>query len=472
MGRLRYETRLTIVYTTIFAVALVAFSAIAYAIVAWSLGASTAARLQTTADAIRGIPDVRHGRIMLDAEDRRQFLALLSDNHVNGAALAGDGTLVISNQRPPAAILAAVRGGAPRGSVRTGGTVDYVSRPMAGRTGTIVGFALTWESGTVNEEAARTALLSLLAASAAVILLAGIAGRAVIRRMLRPITNLSAMMSEIEASDLGERLAWEGPDDELGRLCSAFDRLLDRLQASFDRERRFTADASHELRTPLSVMRAEVELSLSRRRDAGAYRATLERLQLETTRLEALVESLLLTARSDAGLAVTAPVRLRDVAERAAGRLDGIAAQRGVALRLETENDACAHADASLLESALVAVMDNALRYTPAGGTICLAVTSSGDWCTLLVRDGGTGFSPAALREGTQRFWRDDPARSGAGMGLGLAIVAAVAERHGGTIALRNDPNGGVVEIRLPAVAALLPDVHSTEGSRAVAAPV
>lgn len=453
MARLRYETRLTIAYTAIFAVALLVFSAIAYATVEWSLGASTLTRLQTSADAIRGIPDIKHDRITMDADDRRQFLAVLSDNHVNGAAIANDGTLIISNLgAPPREIVAAVSDGAPRGSVRTSATIDYFSQPIAGKTGSIAGSVLTWESRTVNEGAARTTLISLLATSLVIIVLAAIAGRTVIRRMLRPISNLNAMMSEIEAADLGERLAWDGPDDELGRLCLTFDRLLDRLQAAFDRERRFTADASHELRTPLSVMRAEVELSLSRERDGGTYRATLERLQLETNRLEALVESLLLTARNDAGLAVSGSLRLRDVAESAAARLEEIAAKRDIALRVEATSDVCAHADANLLESALVAVLDNALRYTPAGGTISIVVTANGDWCTLGVVDGGPGFTAAALRDGTQRFWHEDPARTGAGMGLGLAIAAAVAERHGGSVALRNGARGGVVEIRLPAV--------------------
>jgi two-component system OmpR family sensor kinase len=468
MRRLPYRTRLMVAYTAIIAVALLAFSAIAYAMVQWSLAASTAARLETTASAIRGIPDVKKGRIAMDGDDRRQFLALLSDNHVNGAAFTDDGALLFSSLgTPPSDVIAASSSGASRDRLQTGATTYSSSQPIRGAGGKTVGSVLVWDSRIVNQDAARITLLSLLATSFTIIVVAAIVGGAVIRGMLAPITDLSTMMSEIEAADLGGRLAWDGPDDELGRLCSTFDRLLDRLQSAFDLERRFTADASHELRTPLSVMRAEVELSLSRERDAEAYRATLERLQLETNRMEALVESLLLTARGDAGLAAAAPLRLRGVAERAARRLEQIAAQRGVALHVEAAEDVAANADANLLESALVAVLDNALRYTPAGGSIRIAVTPRDGWCTLAVLDGGPGFGEAALRHGTQRFWRDDPSRSGAGTGLGLAIVAAVAARHGGTVTLRNAAQGGVVEIRLPALMEGPTPIREMDDSRA-----
>jgi signal transduction histidine kinase len=262
------------------------------------------------------------------------------------------------------------------------------------------------------------------------------------------------MMSAIEAPDLSDRLAWSGPDDEIGRLCTTFDRLLDRLEAAFERERRFTANASHELRTPLAVMRAEIELTLGRARDDATYRATLRRLQRETNRLEVLVESLLLTARSDAGLASANAHPLRDVAERAVARVSPIAAERDIALGVRTEHDLWALVEVALLESALVAVLDNALRYTPAGRPITVVVGRHAEDALLSIVDGGSGFSPEALQRATQRFWRDDASRSSAGMGLGLAIVAAIVERHRGSIAVRNDDGGGgIVEIRLPVVA-------------------
>jgi signal transduction histidine kinase len=448
---LRYGTRLTIVYTAIFAVALLAFSGLAFGMVWWSLGASTAARLQTTAGAISPIPDVRHGRLVFDADDRRQFLAFLSENRVNGAAVANDGTILLSNvAAPPAAILAASGGKTTGGSIHSIAGNAYASQPIVDK-GAVLGYVVTWISNSVNDEIARITLLSLLAASATIVIVAAIVGGIVVRRMLAPIVDLNAMISAIEASDLSERLAWDGPDDELGRLCITFDRLLDRLEAAFERERRFTANASHELRTPLAVMRAEIELTLTRERDEPAYRATLRRLQLETNRLEALVESLLLTARSDAGLATAAAYPLREVARSAVSRLVPIAAERDIALTVRPQRDAWAVVDPMLLESALVAVLDNALRYTPPGRAVVLTIDRSDTAAVLAIADGGDGFTPEALHRATQRFWRDDRSRSGTGMGLGLAIVATIVERHGGTIGLRND-GGGVVEIRLPAV--------------------
>ncbi len=451
IARLRYGTRLTIVYTAIFAAALLAFSGLAFGIVWWSLATSTAARLQAAAAAIAPIPDIRHGRIVLDRDDRRQVLAILSESRVNGAALAKDGALLLSDAAaPPAAILATRT--TTGGTVRTAGGNAYASQPIVAHDGAVLGSVVVWEPQSVNADVARITLVALLAASLAIVVLAAVAGGIVIRRMLRPIVDLNAMISAIEAADLSERLGWDGPDDELGRLCSAFDRLLDRLESSFERERNFTANASHELRTPLAVMRAEIELTLMRDRDEAGYRSTLCRLQLETDRLEALVERLLLSSRHDGSPARAVPHALRAIAERATARLAPLALERRIALRVQTEGEPWSAVDPMLLESALAAILDNALRYTPPGGAIAVTVDERAGTNVIAVADGGDGFTPAGLRHATQRFWRDDASRSSAGMGLGLAIAAAIVERHGGTIALRND-GGGVVEFRLPAAA-------------------
>jgi signal transduction histidine kinase len=452
LRRLRYGTRITIVYTVIVAIALLAFSALAFGVVRWSLATSTATRLETTAAGVRGIPDVKHGHIALDADDRRQFLGLLNDNRIDGAAVDNSGHVLLSNLADPPAELVG-RGGsaAPLGVVHHGAVANSISQPIVAKNGAVAGFVVVWSPRRGDDEVARITVLSLLAACIATVAVAAIAGGIVIRRMLQPIVDLNAMISAIEASDLGERLDWDGPDDELGRLCAAFDRLLDRLQSAFERERRFTANASHELRTPLAVMRAEIELTLLRSREGEAYRETLRRLQSETNRLEALVESLLLTARSDAGLAALVARPVAAIARGAVARLDALAAERNVRIGVRGDDDAWALIDPALLESALVALLDNALRYTAAGGDVDVTVQREDRDVALTVADGGDGFSPDALRLATQRFWRDDASRSGRGMGLGLAIVAAIVERHGGSIELRND-GGGVVELRIPAV--------------------
>jgi signal transduction histidine kinase len=458
MRRLTYRTRLVVGYTAIFAGALLLFCAIAYVTVRLTLHASTDLRLQTTATAIRSVPDVHHGRLAIDRDDRQQFFALLSENHVNGIVVSADGAVLLSNlERPPAALVAALsatpRSGTIHGSIDADVTpLEFTAYPIE-KSGRIVGYVAAWDARAVFEDAARITLVSLLVASLIVILAALAIGRSLIDRMLRPIADLSAMMSEIEAANLSDRLAWDGPDDELGRLCATFDRLLDRLETAFDRERRFSADASHELRTPLTVMRAEVELALLRDRDAGAYRATLGRLRLETQRLEALIESLLLTARRDTGLSDARPITLADVAAQATARMEPIAALREIELLVERLGEPAALADPTLLESALVALLDNAIRHTPPGGLVRIIVAARDARASIAVIDGGSGFSEAALANAAERFWRDDEARSGGGTGLGLAIVRTIVERHGGTIALRNGHAGGaIVELTFPAL--------------------
>ena len=271
------------------------------------------------------------------------------------------------------------------------------------------------------------------------------------RRLLRPLADVSAVISHIEATDLSERLAWTGADDELGRLCSTFDRLLDRLEAAFDHQRRFTSDASHELRTPLSVMRAEIELALARERDADAYRRALARLQAETTRLEALIESLLLSARGDAVAITTTPVSLDEVARHVIDRMHTPAKAANVTLEHRACERAVSRGDRQLIESATLAIVDNAIRHSPSNGTVRLTVDVSDRWARLAVSDDGAGFSERALTDAMQRFWRDDPARSGNHAGLGLSIADAIARRHGGTLELHNDAHAGAtVRLALP----------------------
>ena len=451
--RLPYRTRLTLASTAIVAIAVVLLGTIAFVTVRITLERALETRLQTTAQAIRSVVDVRHGKLKnLDAEDRTQFLLILGQR-INGAVLHADGTLMTSNlATPPRAILAAITNPArPRGTIRIDGVaVAYAALPIAER-GVRYGTLAAWESRAEYDEAVASTVIALGAAGLFVIAAAAAAGGALTRRMLRPVTELSAMMSEIEATDLDERLAWNGPDDELGRLCTTFDRLLDRLETAFERERRFIADASHELRTPLSVMRAEVELALMQERTPEAYRSTLQRLQRETQRLESLAHNLLLTARHDAGALSATAVPLSVIAEHATMHMQPLAESGNIVLTCEAATNVEIVADSAMLEGAVAALIDNALRFARTNVRVTAGVAGSD--ATIAVSDDGPGFSEAALREATGRFWRDVPARSGAGTGLGLAIVRSIVERHHGTIALRNatQGSGAVAVLTVPA---------------------
>jgi len=469
--QLALRTRLTLAYTAIVAVAVLLLGTVAFVTVRFTLDTSRDTRLETTAKAIRSVVDVKDGGLNpLDPEDRQQLQAVLGER-VDGAVLRNDGSLLASNlASPPAAILRAIADRAkPRGTVVVAKTtLSYVATPIA-KHGVRYGTAAAWEPRSTSDDAVAITLIALSIAGLVVIAAAAAAGGTLTRRMLRPVTELSAMISDIEATDLTERLVWDGPDDELGRLCTTFDRLLDRLETAFERERRFIADASHELRTPLSVMRAEVELALMHDRSPEAYRSALMRLQRETQRLEALAQSLLLTARYDAGTLVLVPVAIARIAEEAASRMQPLATTRRIGLTFEATTNVEVMGDDAMLEGAIVALIENALRFSRTRVGITVTANPGEAEMTIAVSDDGPGFSQAALREATGRFWRDDPARSGAGTGLGLAIVRSAIERHQGTIALRNGPDGigAVVVLTVPVFRAKSGVIGHTEASPA-----
>jgi signal transduction histidine kinase len=454
MDGLTFRARLTLATTSIVAVAVVLLGAVAFLTVRVALDTSLQNRLETTAFAIRSVVDVRHGKLQaLDGEDREQLLSLLGQR-TDGAVLWGDGRLMASDlASPPPAILAAIaKPGAVRGEVRVASeNIAYVVLPVTEK-GIRYGTVAAWESHDASDDAAHIALIALGVAGAIVVVLALLGGNVLTKRLMRPVTDLSSMLSEIEATDLTERLSWAGPDDELARLCRTFDRLLDRLERAFDRERRFIADASHELRTPVTVMRAEVELALMHERTPDEYREALARLQRETRRLETLAESLLLTARHDAGAIPPNPVALDRAARAAIERMRPLAIARAIALDDTIAITGNVLADAEMIESAIVALIDNALRFAPPGGTVSIDLAREGATIVLAVRDTGPGFSEQALQQATQRFWRDDPARSGAGSGLGLSIVRSIVERFHGSLGLSNAAagSGAIVSLTLP----------------------
>jgi signal transduction histidine kinase len=453
MPRMAYRTRLTLAYTAIVAVAVLLLGTIAFAAVRLALESAFATRLDTTVKTIRSIIDIKHGRMeKLHGEDLVQVQALLGDG-LNGAVLWRDGSLMTSNlSAPPAVLLASLPVPKAFGdSLRNDrGATIYVTYDItegSRRYGTIV----AWGSREVYDDAERIAVLALGGAGLVVILAAALAGGSLARRMLRPVTELSGLMSAIEATDLGERSQWAGPDDELGRLCRTFDRLLDRLEAAFERERRFIADASHELRTPLSAMRAEVELALMHDRSPEAYRAALQRLRRETQRLEALAQRLILTSRDEGEALTLARVLPRDVVARAIEQMQPLAHSAGITLGTDGDGSGIIEGDADMLERAIVALIDNALRF--AADRITVGVTGDDTHVAIEVRDDGPGFSTGALHDATDRFWRDDPARTGSGTGLGLAIVRAIVERHHGKLMLQNAAGaGGTVVMTFPAV--------------------
>lgn len=299
--------------------------------------------------------------------------------------------------------------------------------------------------------------------------LAFLGGRALARRALAPVGAMTERAKDITADRLTERLPLEDPDDELGRLGAVFNDMFARLERSFDRLRRFTADASHELRTPLTAIRSVGEVGLRERRDEAAYREIIGSMLEEVDRLTQLVDGLLVLSRGDARRARVErePSDLAALARDVVSRLGVLAEERGQTLSVTAEGSVTGNVDALLLRHALTNVVDNAIKYGPEGSRVVVAVTERDGAATLSVSDEGPGIAPEHRDRVFERFYRVDPARPRGGAGLGLAIAKWAVEAQGGRIELEStEGKGSTFRIVLPRRRASASDHGGAAGVR------
>jgi signal transduction histidine kinase len=445
--------RLSLSYASALIVALVAFAVIALLVVDGAQRLALDGQLESTARALQIVGDVHGDKLTLDAGDRRQFAMIVGAKAESAIITAG--TVAIGSDEATAAALSGFANGANAPS--------YATETIAGRDlrvfvfpivakGVRVGAALTWSDLRAIGAVDRSVALGFALAIPLIAILAMLAGGEIARRGLTPLDRIATLASEIEAYDLARRLALPERNDELGKLAATFDRMLDRLQSAFDRERRFTSDASHELRAPLSVIRAEADLALRGERTASEYRQALETIAEEADALEALTRDLLAAARNDRKVANgQAPVDLSLVASAVAKRMSVLAGGERVVVNRVSQEDAIVNVDRTLIERAVVSVVHNALKYSPEAGRVEIRISGMTPACELAIHDEGPGFSETALSRGFDRFWRDDAARGREGSGLGLSLAKTIVEGCGGTIALANaQPHGAIVRMTFP----------------------
>ncbi len=291
----------------------------------------------------------------------------------------------------------------------------------------------------------------LLVGGPIALLIAALAGYGAAAGALRPVESMRRRAREIQASRPGRRLPVAPSNDEVTRLGETLNEMLERLEVAFARERQFVADASHELRTPLAILKGELELALRGDTDIAGLRRSVTSAAEEADRLTQLAEDLLVIARSDQG---RLPVRLdtvdaRNLLETVSVRVSRRATEHGVALIVDAPGDVRLRADRLRLQQALGNLVDNALRH--GAGAIELAVLRRNDRVELHVRDHGAAFPPAFLEAAFERFTRGDTTRGHGGAGLGLAIVESIARAHGGRALARNQDSGGAdVWLELP----------------------
>jgi len=285
------------------------------------------------------------------------------------------------------------------------------------------------------------------------ILLASGGGYFLARRTLSPVVEMSTQASRIGADNLHERLPVKNPHDELGHLAQSFNHLLDRLDQSFEHQRRFMADASHELRTPVAILCGEAEVALSQpRRSPEEYRASLEILQTEARRLKHIVDDLFTLTRADAGqhpLTLT-DFYLDELVGECCRSMRTLAAAKRITLSCSAAEEMPVRADEALLRHMVVNLLDNAIKYTPPEGSVSVTSRAQDSQYVIAVSDTGQGIPPPLQPRIFERFFRADRARSrsesdSGGAGLGLSISQWIVQAHAGQLELTQSGQGGSI---------------------------
>lgn len=291
------------------------------------------------------------------------------------------------------------------------------------------------------------------------ILLASAGGYFLARRSLSPVVEMSTQAGRIGADNLHERLPVRNAQDELGHLAGSFNNLLDRLDHSFEQQRRFMADASHELRTPVAILCGEADVTLSQpTRSPEDYRASLDILRAEARRLKHIVEDLFTLARADAGQhpLTLSTFYLDELVNECSRSMKTLAAAKQITLTCNASKELPIQADEALLRRMIVNLLDNAIKYTAPGGSVSVSCNAENSRYVTTVSDTGQGIPLDLQSRIFERFFRADKARSrsdsdGGGAGLGLSISQWIVHAHGGTLELtRSDKDGSAFAVYLP----------------------
>jgi signal transduction histidine kinase len=303
-------------------------------------------------------------------------------------------------------------------------------------------------------------LLVLLITIPVALLIAAFAGQVIAKRALRPIEKMATSAEGITAQNLRDRLEILNPDDELGHLASVFNHLLDRLEGSFEQLQRFTADAAHELRTPLAALRTIGEVALEDGKGEPAYKEALSSILEETSRLSDTIDALLLLARAEATQGGREPEcwPLKSLVDEVLGLLEVLSEEKSLKVLQQdkTQGGDSIRADRSLLRTALMNVLHNAIKFSPEHGVVCVSYDRSESippLLVMLVHDEGPGIAKGEHERVFERFFtsssRDTATCSGTG--LGLSVAKLIIERLGGSISFDEQAAGGArCRIELP----------------------
>jgi heavy metal sensor kinase len=446
------RTRLTLWYAGVLALSLIAFALVIYYAAGNIFHERQDESLRSTAHTVASayVEELgeahslsKAGEVVLAEITFPNRYVQLTDN--TGKPLASSANLSGSTIAIPAPVFADARArGFSHASVN-GLRVAIV--PLS--SDQTLGYAAVAEPLSVIEDGLSELRRDLFAGVSLVLLLASAGGYFLARKSLAPIASMNSQTQRISAENLSARLDVTNPRDELGRLATTINDLLARLENSFKEQQRFIADASHELRTPLAVLRGETEVALGKTRTVEEYQESLSLIQDEAERLSRIVEDLFILARQPINTRAALNnerVSLNDAVRDCARAAQVLAIRKGVRLKLENDSPSIAlNGDEELIRRLILNLLDNAVKYTPEGGEISLALARQNGNAEIIVRDTGIGIPEAAQPHVFDRFYRVDKARARAmgGAGLGLSIAQWIVEVHGGKINVASAPGRG-----------------------------
>lgn len=276
------------------------------------------------------------------------------------------------------------------------------------------------------------------------------------RGALQPVDDITSAARSIGERNLSQRLPVSPIKDELHRLSTTLNEMLGRIDGAFQRTAQFTADASHELRTPISLILTNADWALRKDREAAHYRQTLAEIKQEALHTTQIIENLMEIARADSNqLALSRqPTNLNAVAKDVFKQMHPLATGKGLELKLQMQREVCvAIVDATAARRLLLILLDNAIKYTPAGGRVSLTLSNWHEHIEIAVQDTGIGISPEDLPRIFDRFYRSEKSRNRefGGLGLGLALAKWIVESHQGTITADSKlTQGSTFVVRLP----------------------
>jgi heavy metal sensor kinase len=465
--RLSIRLRLTLWNIGLLALTLLVFSIALYAALADQLYRNLDARLQLEANA--ALDDVR--RDLLNSGPDAHPPGLITQSNLSARVINAQGQVIAANGLLTSAPLdtallnqAAQQGGVLQTTILTDSVQARVYLLALQRDGQTMGYIEVAEALGVTEATLRLLALILFVAVPATLALSAVGGWFIADRALRPIDAITRQAQAISEQDLHRRLNLDLPDDEVGRLARTFDAMLDRLNAAFQRQRQFTADASHELRTPLTVIKTNIGVTLNRPRSVKQYQTALMQVEDEVDRLTRLTNDLLLLARADASqpIASQREIDLVAIANGVTRELQPLAEAKNLTLNFAVPDYAMlrVHGDPDQLHRLCFNLIENAIKYTTQGSVSVTITQTPAQHATpaqvhLTIGDTGPGIAAEHLPHLFERFYRVDAARSreAGGSGLGLAIAHSIVTAHGGTIDVKSDfSHGTIVTVALPAL--------------------